>query len=892
LDATSILRKIEAMIRVHRVSRIEQAIPFPDTRAPIADFAYPLSCSIQTSIVRRTSGTARASSIARARMTLLHQNIRHSLRRLRHSPGFALTAILTLAIAIGAVTSVFSVVNAVLLKPFAFRDPGRLVVMREVVDEWRSFQPIVPMNYMHYQRLKQQSQTIQDAAIFQGRGLSVALAGDHPHILGGLQVSPNFFSVLGVQPILGRDFLPAEATQGRSNVVILSYRGWQSLLNGDSSAIGRTLRIGGNPNTVIGVLPRGFRFPDVPMAPGMTTSRGQPSPGTEIFEPQVPSQWDLTDDVTDFNYSVVARLKPGVPLAAARAELDGLDRAHAIAIHSPFHDGIYVQRFSNDVTAGVSGALWLLFAAVLSVLLIACVNLANLQLARAISTERETAVRAALGASRGQLLVTRLTESLVIAAIGGFAGIWLAFIGVRLFVAAAPAGIPRIGTVHVSLQVLLFACALSILTALAFGILPALRMLRVDPQSALQSNPARVANTRQGSRTRSLLVVTEVAFTVALLIVTGLVVRSFSQVLRQDRGFDSGHLTLAQVDLYSPQFGDSNSSSLAFKAAFIDRALAQIAAIPGVSSAGITSVLPLTGQTWIDALSRPDHPLPDSRKPLVNVRWISPGYLATMRTPLVSGRDLSPSDRSNPNVALISEQAARDGFPGESPIGRKIASISPYAGHSLTIIGVVADSRVNGLKDTSAMLYMPYWVSPPWQVAIVVRSGQPTAALAPQIRRILWNLDPQVPIPILKSMDDQINESIASERFQTLLLSSFGAAALLLALLGVYGVLAYGVSLRRQEFGIRIALGSNKGRLIALVLRQAVWPVLAGAGAGLLLAFVATRWVRGLLYQTSTADPVAIAASLALLLAAALLAAILPARRAAATDPMQVLRNE
>lgn len=486
-------------------------------------------------------------------------DIRFSIRQLRKSPGFTLTAILTLALGIGAVTSVFSVVNAVLLKPFAFRDPGRLIVMREVVEEMRAQYPAIPFNYMHYLRLKKDSKTLEDAAIFQNHGVSVSRNGDHPNIIGAMAVSPNFFSVLGVQPVLGRDFTSEEATKGHSSVVVLTWNGWQELFNGDPNVLGRTLSMGGEPNTVIGVLPRDFRFPDVAMAPGMpaSVSNAEGTRANTIFHPLVPDPEVLNSDVFDYNYLVVGRLRAGANLDQARAELDGLQKAHVLTAHLPIHIGIYLQPFLQDVTSDISSALWLLFAAVGAVLLIACVNLANLQLARAVATERETAVRAALGASRSQLLITRLTESLVLAVIGGLAGIALAFLGVRLLMAAAPSNVPRLSDVRVDLPVLVFAAGLSILTAVLFGVLPALRSLRVNPQSALQSNPTRVANTRQGSATRNLLVSAEVACTVVLLIITGLVLRSFSRVLRQDRGFDSSHVTMAQVDLYSPQYGDS-----------------------------------------------------------------------------------------------------------------------------------------------------------------------------------------------------------------------------------------------------------------------------------------------------------------------------------------------
>ena len=408
----------------------------------------------------------------------------------------------------------------------------------------------------------------------------------------------------------------------------------------------------------------------------------------------------------------------------------------------------------------------------------------------------------------------------------------------------------------------------------------------------MQANSTRTANSRESQRTRSLLVATQVACTIVLLIVTSLVLRSFSHLLSQNRGFDSSHVTLAQVDLFSPQYGDDHLNFKAVKSAFIDRASIQLQQLPGVQSVALTSVVPLTGENWVDNISRPDHPVPAGQEPRINVRWINPDYLPTMHSPLVAGRNITAADRANPYVALISERTAREAFPGENPIGRKISDIVPDDKHFVTVIGIVADGRINGLKDDAAMVYLPYWAYTPWTLSFLVRSSQPSDALIPEIRRTLWGIDPQVAIPTLRSMDDQVSDSVAAERFQAIVLTSFGAAALLMALLGVYGVLAYSVSLRRQEFGIRIALGSGKAALMQLVLRQAAIPVLLGACTGLAIAVVALRWVRSLLYETPVMDPLAIGGSLLLLLAAAALAAILPARHAASVDPMRALRTE
>jgi predicted permease len=819
------------------------------------------------------------------------RDLRFAQRQLRNSPGFAFTAILTLALGIGSVTSVFSVVDAVLLKPFAFLNPDRLVVMREAVEDGvGSERSATPDNYRHFLRLKKTTTTLEDAAIFGQRGLSVSAGGDHPRILGAVIASPNLFRLLGVQPILGRDFIDEDAHPNSGSVVILSYEGWQAFFACDPSVIGKTLRIEGLPVTVIGVLPPGMRFPQIALAPKIAFQES--AHNAMLFEPLTPSERDLNADMGNFNYKAIARLKPGVTLAQANAELEGLQKAYTLSAHLPLHFGIALTPLTKDVASEISGALWMLFAAVGAVLLIACVNLANLQLARAVNAERETAVRAALGASRGQLVGTRLIESLVLAVIGGAVGVALAFIGVRLLLGLVPASVPRLDEVHVNTPVLLFAAGLSITAAIAFGILPALRSLRVHPQAALQANSSRTVNTREGRRTRNAMVAAQVACTILLLIVTSLTLRSFSRLLRQDRGFDASHVTLAQADLFAQQYDDDGPRRDTTRLAFADRALTALGQLPGVQSVALTSVAPLTGETWVDNLFRPDHPVPAGTEPAINVRWINPDYLPTMQSPLVAGRNITSADRTNPYVALISERTAREGFPGENPIGRKITDLIPDDKHPITVIGVVANARINGLKDNAAMVYLPYWAYTPLTLSFLVRSSQPIDALIPEMRRTIWQIDPQVAIPILKSMDDQVSDSVATDRFQAVVLSGFGAAALLLALLGVYGVLAYSVSLRRQEFGIRIALGSGRNVLIALVLRQAAYPVLLGTVTGLAMAFLGLRWVRSLLYQTPVLDPLAIGGSVLLLLAAAAIAAVVPARRAASIDPMRALRTE
>lgn len=849
---------------------------------------------------RAYGGVEQAKQMHRNERSILwleraRQNVRYAVRQLRKSPGFTAVAVGTLALGIGGMTSVFSVVNGVLLKPFAFPEPQQLVVIRELTHGRGGLGDPGPNNYRHYLRLKQTTKTLQDAAIIFQVGTSVALDSGHPQIVSAVRTSPNLFRVLGVRPLLGRDFVDADAQKGATPVVMLSYVGWQTLYGGDPAVVGRTLgRTVGTRATVVGVLPPELRFPQVPMSPDMKFEEIGGYQEPMLYSALTPSDTDLHDDTGDFNYKVIGRLKPGVSAAQAQAELDGLQQAYSAAAKLPERYGAAVTPMAQDVTAGVSRALWLLLAAVAGVLLIGCVNLANLQLARAMAAEQETAVRAALGANRMQLVMARLTESLVLGVAGGAAGAGLAFAGVKLLLALAPGNIPRADQVTVNGPVLAFAAGLSIAAAVLFGILPALRSLRVAPQAALQANSTRAGASREGGRTRMLLVAAEVACTLVLLIVTSLVMRSFSRLLQEDRGFDANHLTAMQVDLFAPQYSDTLANVDTVKREFVERTTAGLAQLPGVQAVGLTSAMPMTGENWIDGLNRPDHPLPDAEVPMVNVRFVSPGYVATMGMHMVEGRNFTDADQKNGDVALISERAAREGFPDTDPVGKTIIGINPYddGKKATTVIGVVADTRINGLKDTAAMVYVPYWTYTPWRLTFLVRSTEGAATLMPAMRRVVWSVDPQVAIPTIKTLDEQVGDSVAAERFQADLLGSFAACGLLLALIGVYGVMAYSVSLRRQEFGIRIALGSQRNALMGLVLRQAALPVGLGAGVGLGLAFVAMRWVRSLLYRTSAMDPVAIAASVAALLAVAAVAALLPARQAAGVDPVRVLRTQ
>lgn len=826
-------------------------------------------------------------------MTSLLQDFRYASRQLRKAPGFTFSALLTIALAVGAVTAVFSVVNGVLLRPYAFQDPEQIVVWRESIREMQSVAPLLPDNYRHYLNLKTRANSIQDAAIISNPVFSVSRGVDHPQMTEGLSVSPNFFSVVGVTPVLGRAFAPEEAQSGKDKEIILTWGAWQRLFDGSPSVLGSTLRIGGEPHTIVGVMPKSFRFPVISIMPGQVTHGS--TERYEIFKPLVPTPDELTANDGDFNFLVIARLKPGVSIQQAQSELDEIEKATAAADGLTIHLSVIVEPFAQEITGNFSKPLWLLLAAVASVLLMACVNLANLQIARGMARDHETALRSALGAGRRRLFQSVLAENLLLGLGGGLGGIAFALLAERLFILVA-ATLPRLNEVHLSAPMLVFALGLSVLTSLGFGVLPALRSLRVAPQGALQASSTRLSSDKGAVHTRRLLVAFEVACSVTLLIVTGLVTRSFSHLLTQDREFSSQQVAMARADLNASRYSSGNglpsdpgadAGSLA-RDSVIDRTLDWLRSLPGVQSAALTNVLPLTGDVGVDALVRPDHPLPEGQLPMVNRRFISPGYFRTMEIPLLAGRDFSEQDRANPRVTIVSEATAKAVWPETSPIGRTIE----HWGRIYTVIGIAGNARINDLKRNTAVYYLPHWDFPPNNPVFLVRSSQTLSALGGEIRQAIWNIDPSIAIPAIVTLDEQVGESVATEKFQTVILSSFGAAALLLAVLGIYGVLAYSVSLRTQEFGIRIALGSSRIRLFGRVLMDASYPIVGGIVLGLLGAGLTTRWVRSLLYETSLIDPWAIGLSMAVLLAAAVFASLLPARNAASVDPMRVLRGE
>ena len=818
------------------------------------------------------------------RPEILVQDFRYALRTLRKSPGFAATAILTLALGIGASTAVFTVVDSVVLKPLAYRDSGNLVAL------WERIQALTPdplgPNPRHVDIWQKRATVFSGLALVQQSASGLSLGTDHPRLVGVVSSSPNLFEVLQVTPQLGRSFVPQDGVKGHENVAILTYPLWQSVFHADPGVIGKTVRLTDTPREIVGVLPANFQFPNRNALRAFRSKQGSTSvPEPAIFVPAVidPTQSSWNGDYG--NWVTLARLKPGVSVKQAEAQLVSIQAQVLQEIPAGSRSRIgslsaSVQPMQEAVVGESKTGLWLLMAAVGGLLLIACVNLANAHLGRTLSRHREAAVRCAIGAPKWRLLWNSLAESLLLAAIGGAAGIALAALGLRVFRFYSPVDLPRLSEVHLNGTVLLFSLVLTVASSILFGILPALKLFRTDPQAALQSGN-RTMGSRQSQKLRALLIGLQVFGCTVLLLITGLFSKSLLHLLGQEKGFDTAHVVIAAVNLSGNAY-NANPARIAFD----DGVIQNLRAIPGVQSVGMVSTMPLEGESWIESLQRLDRP--NQEQPLFNLRWTSPGYFETMGERLIAGRFFEENDRNQSNM-ILSEGLAKAVWQNENPIGSQIK----VEGRTFTVVGIVADSRNTSLKSAPAkMAYTHFKDRPPYGSFFVARGLQPTDSLIAGMREAIWKYAPDVTIARVKAMDSQVSDSLATERFQALVLMSFGMAALLLAMLGIYGVLTYSVATRKQEIGVRMALGASRAKIYAITMKEAGTPVLVGLGAGLIAAILGGNAIQSLLYGVQAVDPSVMVIVSVLFLASGVLAAFLPARRAASVDPMEALRSE
>ncbi len=803
-------------------------------------------------------------------------DLRYSMRALRREPGFAAAAILTVALGVGANTAIFSIVNGVLLRPLPYAQPERLIALREVVPAMVQTYPTLPVSARHLVEWRARTTSFERlSAMEQG---TVTLAnGAEPEQLDSMRVSADMFRTLGVQAALGRTFLDGEDQEGHSDVAVLSDSLWRRRFHADPGIAGRIIHLDSRAVTVAGVLPAWFQFPSLQMMETGKSNAARP----EVFVPKVFQKDELEQLMGMFNYNVVGRLKPGVPAARAKAELDVI-QAQLVKLSGEKMELLTAAAPLLDSMTGKSRrGLLVLLAAVGSVLLIVCVNLANLMLARAERQGREAAIRTALGASPGRLMRQGLTQALLIALLGGALGVGVASAGLGALVASAPADIPRLEEVHLDLRVLAFALGITTLAGLLFGLAPAWHAARTDPQSALKGSGRTVTSGSGGLRLRSALVAAEVGLSAVLLVTGVLLMTSFLRVMRADKGFRAPAVLAAEVQIPWLKYSKDEQRNQ-----FHRRLLERLAAEPGVLSAGISTQLPLQGETWIDVVSLPGDTHPDWAKTTTNVRFISPDYLRTMGIPLREGRPFNDND--NKSAVIVSEGIARLLWHGQSPVGRRLMD----GDSAREVIGVAADVRAEPDKPAVATIYRPYWDWAPRGVRLVARAAGDPRSIAGAMRAAVRSVDPDVPLAKVQTMQEVLDQSVAERRFQMLLAASFTATALLLAGLGIYGVVSYSVARRTNEMGIRIALGAQARDVYGLVLRQAMAPVALGLAAGLAGAVAAGRVLASLLYEVKPGDPVGIAAAAVLLAAVGLVASFTPARRAVSADPVAALRRE
>jgi predicted permease len=804
-------------------------------------------------------------------------DIRYAFRTLLRERGFAATVILSLAVGIGANTAIFSVVNGVLLRPLPYRDPGRLFSIHEVVPKLAYLYPALPVNLNHYFEWRKRASGIESIALIRPGSANLTGAGE-PELLTSARVSANTFRVLGINPQVGRSFLDEEDPEGHDQVLILSDSLWRRRFGADPGLVGKKILLDGKPHLVVGILPRGFRFPQ--QRDLGNTGLGE---DVDVFKPLGYSKDDLEEVAGDFNWATIARLRPGVTPQKAEAELNVIQGYISAKIPEKMDLDVAMSPLHQAIVGNAGRGLLVLLGAVGAVLMILCVNIANLSLARAAGRQRESAIRTALGAGRGQLARQILTESMLLALYGGILGILLASWGVHLLVGTAPVDIPLLNEVRLDRTVLGFALLTSIVTGLVFGMLPALRAAGTQPQEALKSGNYTTTESRRGVRVRNLLVGVEAALSAVLLITAGLLVSSFVRLMHVDKGFNIERVLAAQVSLPSTKYTTDEQ-----KSAFFERVLRQAQTLPGVLSAGFVSALPLQGETWIDLVSTENDTRPLFERPMANVRFISPGYFKTLRIPLREGATFDDSQRSR-KVAIISQGTAQRLWPGQRALGRRMK----HNEETVEVVGVTADIRSTSLdKDPVLMIYFPYWQRPRLSASLLVRTAMDPRAIAAGVRELIRQVDGDVPVPEMKTMEQVMSDSVAQRRFQMMLVILFAAAALALAGFGIYGVVSYSVTRRRTEMGIRMALGAGAGGLQRMVLWQGIRPVAVGLAVGIAAALAAGRILSSLLFQVSPKDPMTIAAVAIVLLLVSAAAALLPARPATQVDPMKALRFE
>jgi predicted permease len=814
-------------------------------------------------------------------MSTLLQDLRYALRQLRKSPGFTAVAVVTLALGIGANTAIFSVVNGVLLRPLEFPNADRLVRVWHVPPP-KSFPGMTTFavsaaNYFDWER---QNHVFQRMAIYTYHGFTLT-GGDKPEQVDGCAATSGFFATLGVQPMLGRVFLPEEDQPGHSNVVVLSHRLWQEHFGSNPDIVGHNINMEGQSYLVAGVMPANFQFPD-------------------FAQMWTPMAWtDKERAVRGEHHSVVVgRLKPGVDMKQAQAEMNTI--SSRLEQQYPEDDkgwGAIVRPLHDDMVKDVRPALLVLLGAVAFVLLIASVNVANLALARTFSRQKEIAIRTALGASSGRVLRQILTESVLLALAGGALGLSWAHAGVRLIMAFLADKLPHSIVVGLDGKVLAFTTTISIATGILAGVFPAVRLTRADVSQSLKQGLGRTDADSSGHRTRSVLVVAEVALSLILLVGAGLMIRSFQLLHQVSPGFDS-HQVLTLTAMVS----NAKFSVPAQEIAFFEQVLQRVRTLPGVEAAGVIDDIPLNNGGSHQPVAIEGRPtLPMSEQPEVDVRLTSRGYMSALHISILKGRDFSDTDvAGRPAVILISESMARQFWPGEDALGKRLTlNFTPDSVRE--VVGIVGDVKLDGLDQTrpSATIYVPLDQMSPsprgWRsfsLSLVVRSASSPTGLVSAVANAVHNVDRDMPLRDIFTMDDLVANSLSQQRFNMLLLGAFAGLAMLLAAVGIYSVLSYSVKRSVREIGIRLALGATLRDVLRMVVFEGMKPALLGVVVGAVGALAVGHVLSSLIYQVKPTDPITFLVVTVLLMAVAALASIIPAYRATKVDPMVVLRYE
>ena len=809
-------------------------------------------------------------------------DIRFALRMLRNNPGFTSVAVLTLALGIGANTALFSVIDAVLLRPLPFRDPARLVAVRSV--DIKDATQGGEISYPAFLDWRSQSHSFEAMSVWNTTSLTYT-GGDLPESVRGAVVSANLFSVLGVSPALGRNLLLEEDQPGHQQLpVMLSYEFWQSHFGGDPSVLGRALTLDNEKYNVVGIMPARFQFPVQSDRVELWTTMARDLEGKSAMAAQRGVSY----------LQVVARLKPGIEIPQAQSDVQWIQEQLNRQYPESRPRGAAIRSESDQITGDMRPVLFMLLGAVGFVLLIACANVASLLLARASVRQKEFTVRSALGASRWMIVRQLLTESVLLAVVGGAMGLVLAHWATSALVKMVPEGLARTSEIGLDFRVLGFTGIVALATGVLFGLAPAVQVSRSDFIRSLGEGRGGSSSGPGGVRLRGVLVASQLAIAFVLLIGAGLLLRSFHRLQHVDPGFRADHMLTFLLDVPSHRHPGAQ------RPVFVRELLQAARILPGVKSASAVFGLPLDeDRSLFTALEIEGRPVPHSQRPRVAFRIIESQYFDTMGVRLLQGRSFTERDeQGGPPLAIVNETLARQMFHGENPVGHRIKPTISFGDSDdapmREIVGVIADVRSRSISGkTPPEVYAPQTPTDfVGEMTVVVRTANDPNALVPAMRSLVASMDKDLPLRHVKTLDQYVSGSISATRFEALLLGTFAALAFLLTIIGLYGVISYSVVQRTREIGIRIAVGAQRGNISRMVVREGAVLTLIGVGAGLIGSFFAVRLLRGLLYEIGATDPATFLAVPLLLIAVALFASYVPARRAMRVDPLVALRHE